>query len=131
VDISPTALIHATTDADLVGRVTWAWADLITTPPPVGVPDLVSIRYFPLPHQSDHTALRRLLATVASGGPLLLVTHDLAGLSHAPASTRAVPTWCRTVSRIFCEFCRRCQAMGHGGRPRPGDGITVAAFSLA
>ncbi|OXM59330.1 class I SAM-dependent methyltransferase [Amycolatopsis vastitatis] len=85
VDISPTALTRAaTTGADLAGRVRWTRADLITTPPPAGVFDLVSIHYFPLPRQPDQAALRGLLAAVAPGGTLLFATHDLAGLSPRP-----------------------------------------------
>lgn len=84
VDISATALTHAAIDAALAGRVTWTRADLITTPPPVGVFDLVSIHYFPLPHQPDHSALRGLLAGVAPGGTLLFATHDLGDLSPHP-----------------------------------------------
>jgi SAM-dependent methyltransferase len=81
VDISRIALQRAArTGADTAGRVSWTHADLTTMPPPAGAFDLVSVQYFPLPHQSDHAALRGLLAAVASGGTLLIAGHDLADL---------------------------------------------------
>lgn len=61
VDISPTALQRAA-DADINGRVAWTRADLTTAPPLAAAFDLVSVQYFPLQHQPDHTALRGLLA---------------------------------------------------------------------
>lgn len=82
VDISRTALHRAAaTGADLTGRVAWTRADLTTTPPPAGAFDLVSVQYFPLPHQPDHAALRGLRAAVAPGGTLLIASHHPAGLS--------------------------------------------------
>lgn len=84
VDISATALQRAAAAAtDVTGRVAWECADLTSTPPPAGAFDLVSIQYFPLAHQPDHTALRGLLDAVAPGGTLLFVSHDPADLiSH-------------------------------------------------
>jgi SAM-dependent methyltransferase len=81
VDISRVALRRAAaTAADLVGRVTWTHADLIATPAAAGAFDLVSVQYFPLPRQPEHTALRGLLAAVALGGTLLFASHDPADL---------------------------------------------------
>jgi SAM-dependent methyltransferase len=81
VDISRTALQRAAlTSADVAGRVSWTRADLTAMPPPAGAFDLVSAQYFPLPRQPAHTALRGLLAAVASGGTLLIASHDLADL---------------------------------------------------
>ena len=81
VDISPTALQRAAAAAtDVNGRVTWAQADLTSAPPPAGAFDLVSVQYFPLPQQPDHTALRGLLDAVAPGGTLLIASHDPADL---------------------------------------------------
>jgi SAM-dependent methyltransferase len=84
VDISPTALQRAA-EADTDGRVTWTRADLTTTPPQAGAFDLVSVQYFPLQYQPDHTALRGLLDAVAPGGILLFGSHDPADLSPRPA----------------------------------------------
>ncbi|MEU8803748.1 class I SAM-dependent methyltransferase [Spirillospora sp. NPDC048819] len=83
VDVSLTALQRAAA-ADVTGRVAWARADLTTTPPPARSFDLVSVQYFPLPHQPGHTALRSLLAAVAPGGTLLVVSHDPADLAPRP-----------------------------------------------
>lgn len=81
VDISPTALQRAA-GADLSGSVAWTHADLLTTPLLARAFDLVSVQYFPLPQQQDHTALRGLLDAVAPGGTLLFVSHDPADLSE-------------------------------------------------
>lgn len=81
VDISRVALDRAAAaGADVADRIVWARADLAVTPPPAGSFDLVSVQYFPLPHQADHAAVRRLLAAVAPGGTLLVAGHDLADL---------------------------------------------------
>ncbi|WJD98460.1 class I SAM-dependent methyltransferase [Streptomyces antimycoticus] len=69
---------------DVQGRVAWTRADLTGTPPPAAAFDLVSVHYFPLAHQPDHTALRGLLDAVAPGGTLLFATHALADLSPDP-----------------------------------------------
>ena len=82
VDISQIALQRAAaTGVDLTGRVAWTHGDVTTTPPPAGAFDLVSVQYFPLPHQPDNTALRGLLGAVAPGGTLLIAGHDPADLS--------------------------------------------------
>lgn len=87
VDISQVALQRAAVaGADVAERIAWTRADLAVTPPPAGSFDLVSLQYFPLPHQPDHAAVRRLLAAVAPGGTLLVAGHDLADLPPAHAS---------------------------------------------
>ncbi|WP_344684942.1 class I SAM-dependent methyltransferase [Saccharopolyspora taberi] len=83
VDISPVALQRAAA-ADTTGRVTWTNADLISTPPPAGAFDLVSVQYFPLVRQPGHAALRGLLDAVAPGGTFLFASHDLADLTPRP-----------------------------------------------
>lgn len=86
VDISRTALERAVAaSTDVADRVAWTRADLTTTPPPGHSFDLVSIQYFPLPHQPDHVAVHALLDAVAPGGTLLFVGHDLADLSSQHA----------------------------------------------
>ncbi|MFB6398570.1 class I SAM-dependent methyltransferase [Polymorphospora lycopeni] len=79
VDISDVALRRAAAGDD-TGRVTWTRVDLATEPPPAGPFDLVSAQYFPLRREPGHAVLRGLLATVAPGGTLLVVSHDLADL---------------------------------------------------
>lgn len=82
VDISHVALDRAAgVGADVADRVRWTRADLTTDPPVHGPFDLVSIQYFPLPHQLDHAALRGLPEAVAPGGMFLFVGHDPAALS--------------------------------------------------
>ncbi|OKI00770.1 SAM-dependent methyltransferase [Streptomyces sp. CB02923] len=81
VDISEVALRRAAEAASgLSDRVAWARADLAVMPPPACAFDLVTLQYFPLPHQPDHTALRGILNAVAPGGTLLFAGHDLADL---------------------------------------------------
>ncbi|MEV5594495.1 methyltransferase domain-containing protein [Streptomyces sp. NPDC052496] len=85
VDISAVALRRAAeAAADVADRVAWARADLNVTPPPAAAFDLVSVQYFPLPHQPGHAALRGLLNAVAPGGTLLFVGHDIAGPTARP-----------------------------------------------
>ena len=84
IDISPLALERAAAHAaaaNLSDHLSWAHVDLSTTPPPADAFDLVSAQYFPLQIQPDHAALRALLASVAPGGTLLYVGHDVADLS--------------------------------------------------
>ncbi|KAA6224417.1 class I SAM-dependent methyltransferase [Streptomyces albofaciens JCM 4342] len=89
VDVSQVALRRAAATAadlatDFADRVAWARADLTATPPPAEAFDLVSVQYFPLRREPDHTALRGLLRAVAPGGTLLFVSHDLSGLAPRP-----------------------------------------------
>ncbi|WP_116045845.1 class I SAM-dependent methyltransferase [Amycolatopsis palatopharyngis] len=78
-DISKVALQRAAA-ADVAGSVAWTRADLTVEPPPAAAFDLVSMHYFPLPQQRNHTGLRGLLDAVASGGTLLVGSHDLTDL---------------------------------------------------
>ncbi|MFF0145733.1 2-polyprenyl-3-methyl-5-hydroxy-6-metoxy-1,4-benzoquinol methylase [Amycolatopsis sulphurea] len=82
VDISEVALNRAAAAAaDLEPRVSWARADLATTPPPAGSFDLVSLHYFPLKRQPGHAALHGLLDAAAPGGTLLFTSHALTDLA--------------------------------------------------
>jgi SAM-dependent methyltransferase len=80
VDISRVALARAAA-AGGDAKVSWTHGDLLTAPPPAGAFDLVSALYFPLP-RSAPAALRSLLASVAPGGTLLVVGHDLGDAHH-------------------------------------------------
>ena len=81
VDVSETALQRAAAAGpDVADRVTWSRADLSITPPAAGAFDLVSAQYFPLLREPGHGALRGLIDSVAPGGTLLFVSHDLADL---------------------------------------------------
>ncbi|MFF0306712.1 class I SAM-dependent methyltransferase [Streptosporangium sp. NPDC004379] len=85
IDISETALRRAAASAtDVEDRVAWERADLMTTPPPAGAFDLVSVQYFPLLRRAGQAAPRGLLDAVAPGGTLLFVTHALADLPPHP-----------------------------------------------
>lgn len=81
VDVSEVALKRAAAaGSDLSERVAWAHADLAIVPPPLAAFDLVSVQYFPLLRDPGHAALPGLLAAVALGGTLLVVSHDFADL---------------------------------------------------
>jgi SAM-dependent methyltransferase len=75
VDISRVALARAAA-AGGDAKVSWTHGDLLTAPPPAGAFDLVSALYFPLPRNAPAT-LNSLLASVAPGGTLLVVGHDM------------------------------------------------------
>ncbi|GHD15703.1 hypothetical protein GCM10007147_03370 [Nocardiopsis kunsanensis] len=65
--------------------------DLAQEPPEPASYDLVSLHYFPLLREKDHTALLGLVEAVAPGGTLLVVGHDMSDLrgdeggDHDPA----------------------------------------------
>lgn len=80
VDVSQVALDRAAAFSD---GITYVRADLAVDAPPAGPFDLVSAHYVPLERTAGHAALRRLLATVAPGGTLLFVSHDLSELPPA------------------------------------------------
>lgn len=94
VDISPVALdraAQAATAAGLADRMRWTRADLATDPPPAGAFDLVSVQYFPVPHE-PRGVLAGLLAAVAPGGTLLVGGHDLTGHDHHGGNGHFDPT---------------------------------------
>lgn len=84
VDVSQVALERAAgnTDTAIAEHVAWVRGDVNATPPPAGSFDLVSVHYFPLARQPDHTGLRGLLDAVAPGGTLLFVSHDPVDLAR-------------------------------------------------
>ena len=98
VDISRTALDRAarTHTGD---RVSWTHADLAVTPPPAGAFDLVSAQYFPL--TKAHSGLPGLLAAVAPGGTLLVVSHDPAEIP--PEFDRADYYWPAEIAEMLGE----------------------------
>jgi SAM-dependent methyltransferase len=86
VDISEVALeraaAHARTfGAELAGRITWQQADLIDWVPDEGAYDLVSAQFIHLPREPREPMERRLAASVAPGGILLVVGHHPSDLA--------------------------------------------------
>lgn len=75
VDISRVALERAVEHAGDT-QIAWQLSDLTSTSPPPRSFDLVSAHYFPLLRERDHRA-RGLVDSVAVGGTLLYVGHDL------------------------------------------------------
>lgn len=79
VDISSVALARAAAavrdDPETAARITWRHQDLTATPPPAGTFDLVSAQYLHLPAPERDGVYRRLAASVAPGGTLLIVGH--------------------------------------------------------
>lgn len=81
LDVSALALARARELARSNTRVEWRQGDLMTAdlhPQPY---DLVSVHFVPLRRDDTDTVVRRLLATVAPGGTLLVVNHDVADLA--------------------------------------------------
>lgn len=81
IDISEIALERAAARASGIDTVAWTRADLAHTAMPAGAFDLVSAQYYPFTREAGTAALRRLLASVAPGGTLLVAGHDPADLS--------------------------------------------------
>jgi hypothetical protein len=65
--------------------VTWACADISTTPPAAGEYDLVSVQYPALRHSPDDAVIRSLLDAVAPGGTVLVVGHGPESHEYARA----------------------------------------------
>lgn len=80
VDISQTAIERAAA-GEPGGHIAWTRADLAVTPPPANAFDLVSAQYFPL-LKAKPEQLRDILAAVAAGGTLLVVSHAPDDLPH-------------------------------------------------
>ena len=85
VDISSVALERARAHADqsgaqVVDRIEWVHANLAEWEPPVSAFDLVSAQYVHLRGPLRRVVLARLAASVAPGGALLVVGHDVSDL---------------------------------------------------
>ena len=72
VDISAVAVDRA---RGLDDSVTWETRDLVHDPLPEESFDLVTMHYFGILRSDGDDAVRRLAATVAPGGTLLMVSH--------------------------------------------------------
>jgi SAM-dependent methyltransferase len=85
VDISLVALERAKAAAG-DAKVSWTHADLSTSALPAGAFDLVAALYFSVKRESEHRAVRNMLAAVAPGGTLLFAHHELTGheREHSP-----------------------------------------------
>ena len=78
IDISGVAIGRAREAAQLARvSVDWVRGDVLENPFPARSFDLVSLQYPALPKAAGEEAVRGLLETVASGGVLLAVYHDL------------------------------------------------------
>ena len=78
IDISDVALDRARGAAERAGvAVEWIRGDALHTPFPPRSFDLVSLQYPALPKATGDAALHQLLDSLASGGLLLAVYHDL------------------------------------------------------
>lgn len=78
IDISDVALGRARQAAESAGvAVDWVLGDALHRPLPARSFDLLSMQYPALPKAAGEAAVRRLLDTVAPGGLLLAVYHDL------------------------------------------------------
>lgn len=85
VDFSTTALQRGEAQAEAAGaavakRIHWVHADLTTWGPAEGHFDLVSAQFMHLPAGPRQALFARVATTVAPGGTLLIVGHDLSDL---------------------------------------------------
>jgi SAM-dependent methyltransferase len=83
VDFSPVALAKAAELAAARGvEVEWVLADLMEWAPPADTFDLVCVMYLQLPAAERTGALRRAMRSLARGGTMLVVGHDLVNLTE-------------------------------------------------
>jgi SAM-dependent methyltransferase len=83
VDFSPVALAKAAELAAARGvEVEWVLADLMEWAPPADAFDLVCVMYLQLPAAERTRALRRAMRSLARGGTMLVVGHDLVNLTE-------------------------------------------------
>lgn len=90
VDISTVALARGAAragqaGADIAQRITWLHADLTRWVPAAACYDLVSVQFMQLPAGPRDSLFRRLAASVAPGGCLLIVGHHPADLQTTAA----------------------------------------------
>lgn len=82
VDFSPVGLEKASRLAEESGvTVEWAQGDLTTWEPP-NTFDLVIVMYLHLPGDIRHSVFARMAKSVARGGTMLVVGHDMLNLSE-------------------------------------------------
>jgi SAM-dependent methyltransferase len=86
LDVSQVALDRAARHAGQAGaQVQWVHAGFLDAPLPPMTFDLVTAQYPALLRTAGHDAERKLLASVAPGGTLLIVHHTEIGLDQARA----------------------------------------------
>jgi SAM-dependent methyltransferase len=141
VDFSTTALKRAAAHAEAEGvaaRIDWVHADVRDWTPPVARFDLVSAQYMHLPPEPRRALFARLADSVAPGGTLLIVGHDISDLetgAHRPD----MPEMFFTVDEVARSLDGdRWEVATAEARPRPGhehEGVhitvhdaTVVAF---
>jgi SAM-dependent methyltransferase len=93
VDISTVALDRAAAQAaeigaDVAGRTTWAYADVLTWDPAPHRYDLVSAQFIHVPRPELTALHRRLAAAVRPGGTLLIVGHHPSDLHRVQGRAR-------------------------------------------
>lgn len=118
VDVSRIALERAavSTPNQLAGRITWTQADIAVNPPRAAGYDLVSAHYLPLLREHA-AALEALVDSVAPGGTLLYVTHDLTGREPHPDFD---PTDYHQHDDVRALLGAGWTVEVDGRRPRPG-----------
>lgn len=76
IDISQVAIDRARALGD-EPAITWQQGDAVVTAPPARSFDLVSMQYFTIRRASGHTGIRGIIDSVAVGGTLLFVFHQI------------------------------------------------------
>jgi SAM-dependent methyltransferase len=135
VDFSTTALGRAAAHAAALGaevaaRIEWRYGDVRTWTPDPGSFDLVSAQYMHLPSAERRPLFARLAASVAPGGTLLLVGHDVSDLGTAAHRVHD-PDMFFTAEEVAESLAPgEWDVLVVDARPRPaksheGEGITV------
>jgi SAM-dependent methyltransferase len=133
VDISGVALGRAAAHAAKAGaaiaeRITWQRADVNDWVPAAASFDLVSAQFMHLFTAQRELLHRRLAASVALGGTLLIVSHDLSDLQTS-AARPPVPERYGTAPQIAATLDpARWTTLIARARPRPAvdpDGRTI------
>ena len=85
LDVSAVALARGAEHAgpEFAGRITWRQADLLAWEPEPDRYDLVTAHFMQLPSALRDPLFAALAASVAPGGTLLIVGHDLSDLGTA------------------------------------------------
>jgi SAM-dependent methyltransferase len=132
VDISSVALARAAAavdnDPETAARISWLHLDLTATQPPAGPFDLVSAQYLHLPAPQRDGLYRRLAASVAAGGTLLIVGHHPSDLETSVRRPSA-PGLLFTAEQVAAELDPRdWEIIACTSRPRAAtdaDGAPV------
>ena len=124
VDVSRVALDRSAAQAaqlgaDIAGRLTWRHEDLLTWSPPFHAYDLVTVQFMHLPTAAMQALVRRLAASVAPCGTLLVVGHAPTD-EHTAGMAAQFPDIFFTAEQVVAALDpRQWKILVAESRPRP------------